>query len=108
MLPSTAPREELERARKAVAQMRSARSIEEFEEHWKHFLHRIERAWNKTKAHYGRSPKIGNWAAPVEDFRRKDPLLACLCNARGADEHTVSEITEREPGRIGIGFADGV
>ncbi|MGB5475266.1 MAG: hypothetical protein WBQ78_17555 [Gammaproteobacteria bacterium] len=108
MQPSKAPHAELERAGEAIACMRSAASLDEFEEHWKDFLHRIERVLNKTKAHYGRSPKFGNWAAPVEEFRRKDPLLAYLCNARGAEEHTVNEITERKPGGVGIGLADGV
>ncbi len=108
MQRSTAPHAELERAGEAIARMRSALSLDEFEEHWKAFLHRIERVWNKTKAHYGKSPKFGNWAAPIEEFRRKDPLLAYLCNARGAEEHTVNEITEREPGSVGIGLADGV
>ncbi len=105
---STAPHTELKRAGEAIANMRSAASLDEFEDQWKLFLHRIERVWNKTKAHYGKSPKFGNWAAPIEEFRRKDPLLAYLCNARGAEEHTVNEITEREPGSVGIGLADGV
>ena len=85
--------------------MRASPSLEDFEEHWKHFLHRLERIWNKMKAHYGRSPKWGNWSAPVKSVRRKDPLLSYLCNARGAEEHTTNEITDREPSSIGIGIA---
>jgi hypothetical protein len=108
MQHSNAPRIELDRARDAIEKMKAAQSLDEFEEHWKQFLHRIERAWNKAKAHYGRSPKFGNWSAPVERMRRNDPLLSYLCNARGAEEHAVNEITEREPGSVGIGLADGV
>src|SRR5580765_4038702 len=88
--------------------MRAAQSLVDFDEHWKQFLHRTERAWNKTHAHYGRSPKWGNWVAKFERERRQDPLLSYLCNARGAEEHTTAEITGREPGGIGIGLADGV
>jgi hypothetical protein len=108
MQPSAAPRREVEHAREAMASMRNAASLEAFEEYWKQFLRRMERAWNKTKGHYGRSPKFGYWAASVEELRRKDPLLSYLYNARGAEEHTVNEITEREHGSIGIGLADGV
>ena len=108
MQRSLAPHIELGHARDAIQQMRNAHAVDEFEEHWKHFLRRLERVWSKVRAHYGRSPKFGNWSASFEEARRKDPLLSYLCNARGAEEHTVTEITDREPGSIAIGLADGV
>jgi hypothetical protein len=108
MQTSEAPRKELSRAREAIAAMHTSETLIEFDEHWKHFLHRLERLWNKAQAHYGRSPKWGNWAAKFEKDRRQDPLLSYLCNARGAEEHTTAEVTGREAGGIGIGLADGV
>ena len=108
MQTSSAPRREIEHAKVAIARMRSADSLLEFDEHWKHYLHRVERTWNKTKAHFGKSPKWGNWAAKYEKERTQDPLLSYLCNARGADEHTTTEVTSQHPGGIGIGLADGV
>ena len=87
--------------------MRSAKNLDEFEEHWKEFLHRLERVWNKTKAHFSRSPKWHGWVSKYENTRKNDPLLSYLTNARGAEEHTVNEITGREPGGIGINSAQG-
>ena len=108
MQPSPAPNTALNRAGQALAAMRQSCTLDEFEEQWKVFLHRIERSWNKTRAHYGRSPKFGNWSARTETLRRTDPLLSYLCSARGAEEHTVAEITEKKPGSVGINLADGV
>jgi hypothetical protein len=108
MQTSLAPKIELERARRAIDRMAIATTLEEFEEEWKVFLHRLERAWNKTKAHYGRSPKFGNWSAHIEALRKSDPLLCYLHNARGAEEHTIAEITSRLPSSIDIGLAEGV
>ena len=108
MQSSPAPQLELDRARQAINVMATASTLEEFEEEWKVFLHRVERAWNKARAHYGRSPKFGNWSAKIEALRKSDPLLSYLNNARGAEEHTVAEITTRQPSSIGIGLADGV
>lgn len=101
------PRIELAQAKASVEGMRNARSLDEFEEHWKTFLHRLERVWNKTLHHYSRSPKWNGWKGKYETLRKKDPLLAYLINARGADEHTVNEIVSREPGGIGINPAKG-
>lgn len=108
MQRSDAPHREIARAEQAISAMRAASSIDEFDEHWKQFLHRLERIWNKAVAHFGRSPKWGNWAAKYEKDRRQDMLLSYLCNARGAEEHTTAEVTGRERGGIGIGLADGV
>lgn len=108
MQPSDAPHREIARAELAIAAMRSASSIDEFDEQWKQFLHRLERIWNKAIAHFGRSPKWGNWAAKYEKDRRQDMLLSYLCNARGAEEHSTADVTGRERGGIGIGLADGV
>jgi hypothetical protein len=98
---------ELDRARAAVAGMRAAQSLDAFEERWKEFLHHLERTWNKTTAHFRKSPKWNGWQSKYEHLRRADPLLSYLVHARNADEHTVTEIVEREAGGIGVNPAEG-
>jgi hypothetical protein len=104
---SDQPNHELSRARDAAQKMAAAASLDEYEEHWKEFLRRLERCWNKAQAHYGKSPKWNGWQGRIDKLRRTDPLLSYLVNARGAEEHTVSEITTRHPGGIGINPAEG-
>lgn len=101
------PALELARARVAAQKMATAVSLDEYEENWKEFLRRIERCWNKAHAHYGKSPKWNGWNGPIDKLRRTDQLLSYLVNARGAEEHTVNEITTRHPGGIGINPAEG-
>lgn len=96
MQHSEQPFVELERARGAITAMRQAVTLGELEESWKEYLRRIERIWNKAENHFRRSPKWDSWGGRFKTLRRKDPLLAYFVNARGADEHTVAEIVERE------------
>lgn len=92
-----------------MEEMRKTHDLISYEEAWKLFLIRLERVWNKLCNHLSTSPKYKNW--PIIDhakqIRRNDPLLSYLINARGADEHTIEEITERQPGGIGINPASG-
>lgn len=94
--------EELSRARDAVAAMKASKNLSDLEEHWKEYLGRLERVWFKAFAHYKKSPKWQAWQASFEAARKKDPLLSYLRNARGADEHTVSDIVEHQGGLISI------
>jgi len=107
MQDSDKPNQELEKARCNIVQMRQAETLEQFEENWKEFLSKLERVWHKAYNHLSRSPKWTGWKGKYEQARKKDPLLSYLVNARHADEHTVSEITGRESGGIGIGPAEG-
>jgi hypothetical protein len=109
MKPLQKVREELKKARAALEEMRKTHDLISYEEEWKLFLIRLERVWNKLCNHLSTSPKYKNW--PIIDhakqLRKNDPLLSYLENARGADEHTIEEITERQPGGIGINAAIG-
>jgi hypothetical protein len=82
--------------------MKRSRNLADLEEHWKDVLRRLERVWFKAFAHYKKSPKWHSWQATYEKARKDDPLLSYLRNARGADEHTVSEIVEHQQGHIAI------
>jgi hypothetical protein len=79
-----------------------AKSFDEFEEHWREFLRRLERIWNKSEAHYRRSPKWNGWKGKFEALRREDELLLYLYQARGAEEHSVAELVQHEPGSLAI------
>lgn len=107
MQDSHKPEKELEKAQHALDLMRRSNKLGEFEEHWKEFLGRLQRVWNKACDQFRRNPKWNGWKGTYEQARKEDPLLSYLINARGADEHTVGEITEREGGSIGINPATG-
>jgi hypothetical protein len=101
------PEMELEKARNEIDSMRRSKNLGEFEEHWKEFLRRLQRVWNKASDEFRRNPKWNGWKGTYEQARKKDSLLSYVINARGADEHTVGEITERVAGGIGINPATG-
>ena len=65
-------------------------------------MSRLERLWFKAFAHYKRSPKWQRWQERFAKDRKDDPLLSYLRNARGADEHTVSDIVVRHQSNIEI------
>ena len=102
MQHSDAPVNELTKARAAIEAMLHATSLDEFEQAWKEYLGRIERIWYKASSHFGKSPKWKSWKRPHEKQREQDPLLAYLKAARGAEEHSVTEIVTQEQGRISV------
>jgi hypothetical protein len=109
MQPLVKPWEQLKKAIANIKRMKTAKSLDEYEEHWIEFLHNLERAWNKATNHLSKSPKYQGWSrrGQIEKLRRRDSLLAYLINARGAEEHSIKDITTREAGGIGINPAIG-
>jgi len=109
MKPIEKPWQELRDARNYVERMKVSSTFDSYERDFKNSLHCLERAWNKSVAHLGRSPKYQGWTrrGQVEKLRRQDSLLSYLVNARGADEHTVEDITSRSGGGVGISPAEG-
>ena len=109
MKPIDKPWSQLEKSKQSILAMENAKSLEEFEEAWIDYLHNLERAWNKLTSHLKRSPKYQGWneRGKAIQKRRKDPLLSYLVNARGAEEHSVEDITKKETGSIGINPAHG-
>jgi hypothetical protein len=109
MQPLIKPWEQLQKAIKNIEGMELANSLDEYEESWTDFLHNLERAWNKATNHLSKSPKFQGWnrRGQVESLRRTDSLLAYLINARGAEEHSIEDITTREAGGFGINPAFG-
>ena len=107
MTSSTKPRQELDRAKNSVTHMASAQTLGAFEEHWKEFLRRLERSWNKLNALHKSDPRWNAWQSPYVHMRRTDQLISYLVNARGADEHSVQEITAAEGTSVTINPATG-
>jgi hypothetical protein len=102
MQPSAHIQQELARCDELIIHLQTSKSILEVEEHWKRFLYHLERVWYKCESHFGKSPKWNGWKGKFEAIRKGDPLLLYLTNARGAEEHTVEDIVERNPGGLGI------
>jgi hypothetical protein len=109
MQPIDKPWEQLRKAESYIEKMTTASSLNEYEEYWKEFLHNLERSWNKLTSHLKRSPKYQGWVerGKTEKLRRQDQLLSYLVNARGAEEHSVADISKQQPGGIGINPAFG-
>jgi hypothetical protein len=109
MQPIDRPWEQLRKAESYIEKMTTASSLGEYEEYWKEFLHNLERSWNKLTSHLKRSPKYQGWVerGKTEKLRRQDQLLSYLVNARGAEEHSVADISKQQPGGIGINPAFG-
>jgi hypothetical protein len=102
-------RKELRRANDALVALKAAASLETLDACWLNIIRYLERCWNKTNAELKRNSKWQGRPArgQIERQRKQDPLLAYLCNARGADEHGIADITAKEPGAFGIGPAAG-
>lgn len=100
---------QLKKAESFIEKMANSTSLDEYEEYWKDFLHNLERAWNKVTNQLNKSPKYQGWVerGRTEKLRRKDQLLSYLINARGAEEHSVSDISKQQSGGIGINPAFG-
>lgn len=109
MQPIDKPWEQLKKASVEINKMKDSKSLDEYEEHWKDYLHNLERAWNKLTSHLKKSPKFQGWnrRGQIEKLRKQDNLLSYLVNARGADEHSIEDITAKESGGIGINPAEG-
>ncbi|MFZ1288904.1 MAG: hypothetical protein WAR79_02350 [Melioribacteraceae bacterium] len=107
MQNSDKPKLELIKAKEAIEEMKISKSLEEFEKYWIEFLHNLERTWSKIFDHFRKSPKWNGWQSKYVNLRKNDQLLCYLINARGAEEHTINEITSKESSRIGISHAQG-
>jgi hypothetical protein len=102
-------RRELRRAAESTARLKASANLNELDGHWKEAIRYIERCWNKAQAGMRSYGKWQGWIGrgEIEELRRTDSLLSYICNARGADEHGIAEITVTKPGGVGIAQAEG-
>jgi hypothetical protein len=101
-MPLLQSRRHFENARHAINQMRSATSFEGFEAAWRQFLQEINKVWKKVELECKKNPKFNGWHSKYVELRKEDPLLCYVLHARNSDEHTLTEITKRVAGSIGV------
>lgn len=107
MKPSPAIHRELADCEALLVALSESTSVDQSEALWKQFLRHLERVWLKCESHFGRSPKWNGWQGQFLTKRKKDPLLRYLHNARNADEHTVTNIVDKNPDSFKIGPVGG-
>lgn len=101
------PRSELSAAARAIDSMKAAETFESFEADWRQFLSCLEKAWNKTeRACQPHKAKFQPWQGKFQALRKKDMLLRYLKQARDADNHSIQDIAELNPGYTGLNFAN--
>ncbi len=100
-------RAELAHAVKTIGAMRQATSIEDFESEWGAYLNCLEKVWNKTeRACRASASTFQPWQGQFHRLRKKDMLLRYLKQARDADNHSIQDITEIDPGGTGYRFVN--
>jgi hypothetical protein len=85
--------------------MRAVRKdLHVLDECWITFVRHLERCWYKTQAHMKGNSKWQGWSerGHIERQRKEDPLLSYLLNARGAEEHGISDLSVKQMGRLRI------
>jgi hypothetical protein len=78
--------------------MRAARSFRDYESHWQTLLSALEKSWQKMRASEPQmNSRFAPWLGKQERFRKSDPLLQYLNQARDADHHGLDPILRRAP-----------
>lgn len=105
--PLKQPRAELAAAHKAIAAMKAAKSMDDFEAEWRIFLNCIEKLW--TKLERSCQPfknAFQPWQGKYSALRKDDQLLRYLKAARHADNHSIQDVAQLNPGWRGYKFAN--
>ncbi len=96
----------LENAKSKLEQMNVARDLRSLSSLWSEYLTEVQRFYTRMVIACKQGPSSAWWGS-IKSARNSDPLLQYLHQARHADEHGISEITEAEPGSILIDGRDG-
>lgn len=95
------------RAIKHLAALQAAKTFEDYEVQYELLLHDIQLIWNKTlntlKVHPRKSSLLSKYRAE----RESDDLLTYVGAARNCQEHTIADVSRREPGSVFIVTQDG-
>jgi hypothetical protein len=95
-------RQDLDSAKRFQHRMIHAEFITDYEDFWKALLFCLTKVWQKTKGACCSHPRYGPWVGPWIKDRSGNKLLTYLAQARDADGHTVSPITQAVPGQLTI------
>lgn len=90
-------------AAKAIERMSATDSLEDQEDEWFTFLRAWKNIFTMLQQAVKGDPKAIMWFGKKSAFRRRDPLLQYLYQARNDDEHGLTRVTNREPGGIAFG-----
>jgi hypothetical protein len=101
--PLRHPRLELTAAAAAISNMGESKSMEEFEQAWRAYLNNIEKCWVKVERSCQHVVnQFQPWQGQYTNLRKKDMLLRYLKQARDADNHSVQDVAQMEPGSASI------
>jgi len=89
-------------AAKSLADMKAANDFPTVERHWTAFLSAAARVFNKLEQGAKTSGQSNAWFGRKHRERKTGPLLRYVWHARNADEHTLEQITELNPGRADL------
>jgi len=94
-------KDELSAAKRAIDSMSKAKDTEIFEQAWREFLSCLEKAWIKTEqiCHPHRA-EFQPWQGKYQRLRKKDALLRYLKQARNADNHSIQDVSQLNPGKL--------
>ena len=101
--PLKHPKSELYAAARAIEAMNSAIDFETFELEWREFLSCLEKVWIKTeRACHQQRTRFQPWQGRYQALRKKDALLRYLKQARDADNHSIQDLSQDNPGSLAV------
>lgn len=94
-------------AKQAAQDLPSCRDFEAFTDTWYKFLTSAKNIYTVLEQGAKTSPQSRQWFGAKATFRRNDPLLQYLYEARNADEHGLEPISEVRGGDLRFSFPEG-
>ena len=85
----------LQRAEKALAELRAAEYFDDAESAWSDFLLASSGIYSKLEQGAKGYPKSEPWFGAEKNLRKTDPLLRYIHFARNAEEHGIERVTDR-------------
>ena len=96
---------EINAAKRALSRLEKAPSFEVAAEAWNEGISAVAKAWNKAAAEYKNTPTFPVWNSKWEEILKTDFLLQYVRQARNADEHTIQDSLQSNPGGVAINSA---
>lgn len=97
-------RQRLEKAERALTNLKAATNFKEAEEAWTDFLLAASAIYSKLEQGSKGYPQSEPWFGRKKTERRNDPLLSYIHHARNSDEHGIERIVGMTPpNRDGLG-----
>lgn len=94
----------LQKAEKALAELRAAEYFDDAESAWSDFLLAASGIYSKLEQGAKGYPKSEPWFGKEKNLRKTDPLLRYIHFARNADEHGIERVTEQSLDNLHLKF----